>query len=170
MVRSPQVPPKPDHTASGKDRDDDKTLSDERRHLNKLRAENDFLFGVEDPQGLRCPFGSHIRRANPRDSFSPGSMDQLAISNRHRILRVGRPYVVAADDGTAKPRGILFMCINADIDRQFEFVQQTWISGRSFHGLRDEVDAIAATGLGGRQPTVPLRSRHAMAFPCGCSC
>src|SRR6185369_9651885 len=38
--------------------------------------DNDFLFGTEDPQGLRCPFGAHIRRANPRDSLSPGSQDQ----------------------------------------------------------------------------------------------
>jgi len=33
------------------------------------RTDNDFLFGTEDPEALRCPFGSHIRRANPRDSW-----------------------------------------------------------------------------------------------------
>ena len=154
LVRRPEPPPTPIDAAVGGGGDDDVTIMEGRRHWKRLRAENDFLLGVEDPQGLRCPYGSHIRRANPRDSFSPGSMDQLAISNRHRILRVGRPYVAPAEDGTAKPRGLLFMCINADIDRQFEFIQQTWISGRSFHGLRDEVDAITATGPGGREPTI----------------
>ncbi len=55
------------------------------------RTDNDFLFGTEDPEALRCPFGSHIRRANPRDSLDPGSQDQIDISNRHRVIRVGRP-------------------------------------------------------------------------------
>lgn len=26
---------------------------------------NDFTYHQEDPRGLRCPLGSHIRRANP---------------------------------------------------------------------------------------------------------
>jgi len=40
--------------------------------------DNDFVHGVEDPQGLKCPFGAHIRRTNPRDSLSPGSSDLWA--------------------------------------------------------------------------------------------
>lgn len=103
------------------------------------QSDNDFHFGREDPGGLRCPFGAHIRRANPRDSFEPGSATQLAISNRHRILRVGRVY---EPEKKGDKRGLLFMCINADIERQFEFLQQTWILGSNFHGLDDEVDPI----------------------------
>ena len=38
------------------------------------------------------PFGSHIRRSNPRDSLDPGSAEQISITNRHRIIRVGRQY------------------------------------------------------------------------------
>ena len=30
------------------------------------------------------------------------------------------------------------MCLNGDIERQFEFVQQTWVGGSSFHGLSNE--------------------------------
>ena len=102
--------------------------------------DNDFLFGTEDPDGLRCPFGAHIRRVNPRDSFEPGSEDQLTISNRHRIFRVGRRY--SPQNGLRHP-GLLFMCVNADIERQFEFVQQTYMLGSSFHGLENEVDSLA---------------------------
>ncbi|WP_418314701.1 Dyp-type peroxidase [Piscinibacter sakaiensis] len=121
----------------------------------KPRApDNDYLFGREDPGGLRCPFGAHVRRANPRDSLQPGSAIELAISNRHRILRVGRRYRPKA----GKNPGLLFMCINADIERQFEFLNQTWLLGRNFHGLEDEVDPI----LGYRGPddsmTVPTAS------------
>jgi deferrochelatase/peroxidase EfeB len=55
-------------------------------------SENNFELGLEDPEGLRRPFGAHIPRANPCDSLSPGSIEQIDISNRHRILRIGRQY------------------------------------------------------------------------------
>ena len=153
FVREPELPLAREGTEAKKAAEDS-SAADGRQHLEELKTGNDFLFGVEDPQGLRCPYGSHIRRANPRESFSPGSMEQLAISNRHRILRVGRPYL-SEDDGS-KPRGIFFMCLNADIDRQFEFIQQNWISGRSFHGLREGADVISATASKGRRATIQL--------------
>jgi cytochrome P450/deferrochelatase/peroxidase EfeB len=104
------------------------------------KPDNDFYFGRDDPQGYRCPFGAHIRRANPRDTFKPGDFEQVSmITNRHRILRVGRPY--EEDSG----KGLMFMCINADIERQFEFIQQTWLQAPSFSGLEHEIDPI---GLG----------------------
>lgn len=122
-------------------------------------ADNAFLYGREDPDGLRCPFGAHIRRANPRESLDPGSEVQIDISNRHRILRVGRNYEPAAG---ANP-GLLFMCVNADIERQFEFLQQSWILGANFHGLENEVDPII--GCTQREmivptPSGPLRLRN----------
>jgi Dyp-type peroxidase family len=103
--------------------------------------DNDFLFGTEDPGGLRCPFGAHIRRVNPRESFEAGSKMQLDIANRHRVFRVGRAY--PPQHGSPNP-GLLFMCINANIERQFEFVQQTYMLGSSFQGLENEVDPFAA--------------------------
>lgn len=103
--------------------------------------ENEFLFGQDDPQGHACPYGSHIRRANPRDGLETDSADALDIVNRHRILRRGRAYVQGNKKGT------FFMCLNADIDRQFEFVQQTWVASSKFHGLRKEVDPITAQGI-----------------------
>lgn len=116
--------------------------------------DNDFLFGTEDPEALRCPFGAHIRRANPRDSLEPGSQDQIDISNRHRIIRIGRQY--APQDG-GKP-GLFFMCLNGDLERQFEFVQQTWLMSPSFHGLSCEKDPLlgdAEKGMCGY--TIPSR-------------
>lgn len=101
--------------------------------------DNDFLFGTEDPEGLRCPFGAHIRRVNPRESLEAGSERRLAMSNRHRIFRVGRRY--GPQSGSPNP-GLLFMCVNANIERQFEFVQQSWMLGSSFHGLENEVDSL----------------------------
>ncbi len=118
-----------------------------------LEPDNDFLFGSEDPQGLRCPFGAHIRRANPRESFDPGSQEQLSITNRHRIMRVGRVY----EPQEGQKPGLLFMCLNGDLERQFEFVQQTWIQSPSFHGLAHESDPLISTHGAGNGYTIPTR-------------
>jgi deferrochelatase/peroxidase EfeB len=119
----------------------------------RFEPDNDFLFGKEDPQAVRCPFGAHIRRANPRESFDPGSKEQLDITNRHRIMRVGRFY--APQQGQKK--GLFFMCLNGDLERQFEFVQQTWIQGPSFHGLSGERDPLIGERGGYSGYTVPTR-------------
>lgn len=41
-----------------------------------------------------------------------------------------------------------FICLNANIGRQFEFVQAAWIAGTKFDGLAGEGDPL----LGHRQP------------------
>jgi Dyp-type peroxidase family len=117
----------------------------------KFEPDNDFLFGTEDPQGLRCPLGAHIRRANPRESFHPGSLEQIEITNRHRIIRVGRSYVPEP----GQMAGLFFMCLNGDIERQFEFVQQTWVGGSSFHGLSDERDPLVGGRSEAKAYTIP---------------
>jgi Dyp-type peroxidase family len=137
----------------------------QRRESADWQPDNDFQFGKEDPVGLRCPLGAHIRRANPRDSFEPGSAKQLGITNRHRILRVGRVYEPA---NGAEP-GLLFMCVNADIERQFEFLQQTWILGSNFHGLDDEIDPLVGyrgprDSMSIPMPRGPLRLRGLARF------
>jgi deferrochelatase/peroxidase EfeB len=111
--------------------------------------DNDFRHG-EDPTGMRCPFGAHIRRANPRDTFAPGSAQQLSIVNRHRILRVGRRY--GPQEGK---EGLFFMCLNTDIERQFEFVQRTWLLAASFNGLENEADSILGYAKGSNTLTIP---------------
>ncbi|TAJ35663.1 MAG: cytochrome P450 [Reyranella sp.] len=108
-----------------------------RRMTDKV--DNDFSFAKDDPQGLHCPFGAHIRRANPRGSLAPNDPKQAMIEKRHRILRRGRPY---GDKGSE--RGLLFVALCADLERQFEFLQQSWIGSPSFHGLNNEPDPITA--------------------------
>jgi len=110
--------------------------------------ENDFRFMPLDPNGTRCPVGSHIRRANPRDSRVNDTPEaSLNTSSRHRVLRramlYGDPLISAEDtewpkapvdlqdDGVA--RGLQFVVLNADIQRQFEFVQQTWFNIPTFN-------------------------------------
>jgi Dyp-type peroxidase family len=111
----------------------------------KLSQENNFSYYKHDPAGFACPIGAHIRRANPRDSMGPDAETALQSANRHRILRRGRSYGESLkdlldDDG--KQRGLHFICLNSDIERQFEFVQQTWVNNPVFGGLYNEVDPL----------------------------
>ena len=105
-------------------------------------AINDFSYS-DDPDGLRCPLGAHIRRANPRDSL--GFYDGR-LSNRHRIVRRGRAYgpPLAAgrleDDGV--DRGLIFVCFQADIWRQFETIQALWIDDGDPFGLGPDKDFL----------------------------
>ena len=41
--------------------------------------------------------------------------------------------------------GILFNCFNADISRQFEFIQNVWVNNAAFGDLYNEVDPIIGT-------------------------
>jgi Dyp-type peroxidase family len=112
---------------------------------------------ADDPVGLRCPAGAHIRRANPRDSI--GFYDGR-LTNRHRIIRRGRPYGpplpagVMEDDGV--DRGLVFVCFNADIWRQFETIQTLWIDDGDPFGLGADKDFLIGEpdGDGGKM-TIP---------------
>jgi Dyp-type peroxidase family len=116
---------------------------------------NNFGFMDTDPEGYRCPVGAHIRRANPRDSLGGDPQGSVRSVNRHRILRRGvlygdpLPDGVLEDDG--KPRGVLFFCINTDISRQFEFVQQMWIDNPKFAGLYTDRDPLIGSN---RDPSI----------------
>ena len=137
--------------------------------------QNQFTFD-RDPAGAHCPFGAHVRRANPRNTdfpdrpasllkklltmlgFGPrGFRDDLMSSVRfHRILRRGREFgceLKPEDALTPAPpddpkRGLHFICLNANISRQFEFVQNAWMASTKFSGLTGESDPL----LGNRQP------------------
>ncbi|WP_026363139.1 hypothetical protein [Methylopila sp. M107] len=125
--------------------------------------DNDFGFFENDPEGLGCPPGSHVRRANPRDALAPSAASQKTLrdaANNHRILRRGRKYGsdiadLRTPDGA--DRGLLFICLNTDIERQFEFVQQTWLMNRNFATLFDEADPLIGPEGGFTIREEPLR-------------
>ena len=127
---------------------------------------NNFGYRKDDSNGERCPFGAHIRRANPRDMLPPDTTDNSATINHHRILRRGRPYGpcllhpdMDPDDGTN--RGLLFIAVNANIRRQFEFVQQTWITNPGFGGLYTDRDPLLGSDPEATVtlPGLPTRTR-----------
>jgi deferrochelatase/peroxidase EfeB len=127
--------------------------------------DNHFGFHGCDRNGFGCPIGSHVRRANPRDGLAPDEASTaglLKAANNHRLLRRGRKFgddypESGEDDG--KTRGLLFMALNTDITRQFEFVQQTWILNRAFANLQAETDPLCGPAGPFTVPDDPLRWR-----------
>lgn len=99
-----------------------------------------FRFG-DDLDGTKCPFGAHIRRANPRDMLDPvlsATRGATTLTNRRRILRRGLPY--ADPNGE---QGVVMMMICASLFRQFEFVQQQWMNyGLDFEAGNDTCPLI----------------------------
>jgi Dyp-type peroxidase family len=116
-------------------------------------ALNDFLYHYEDQDGLVCPIGAHVRRANPRDSLGPDPDTALHLSKMHRIIRRGRPYGNRWEPGRTQEmdesRGMLFIALNADIAGQFEMIQHTWLNNPHFNGLYTGTDPISHFDDGG---------------------
>ena len=116
--------------------------------LSNGEPDSGFTFYDTDPLGAGCPPGSHVRRAFPRDALAPTPDAKpvlLQAANNHRILRRGRkfgPEIADPMQDDGADRGLLFMCLNTDIERQFEFVQQTWLLNPAFATLSDEVDPL----------------------------
>ena len=118
----------------------------------ETEAANDFLFKKTDADGFGCPVGSHIRKSNPRDGIDDDPKMSVEISKRHRILRRGRSYGAPLDasmdpdkmlaSANSGKRGLYFICFNANIARQFEFIQQAWDNNPKFGGLDYDVDPI----------------------------
>lgn len=106
---------------------------------------NDFRYAA-DSVGFACPHGAHVRRANPRDVLNRFG----DYAERHRIVRRALMYAYKEVDGHAQlalepddppvdwstlaggddgvRRGQIFIAFNADLERQFEFVQSNWIN------------------------------------------
>jgi Dyp-type peroxidase family len=115
-----------------------------------LASGNEFGF-AGDADGKGCPLGAHIRRGNPRDMLGNDPAGSWDLVNRHRVLRRGRPFgsrcwksycgPEAAPNKFNEP-GLMFVALNADIERQFEFVQQNWINDPGFAELAHERDPL----------------------------
>lgn len=89
---------------------------------------------VSDDQGLRCPYASHIRRANPRDDINVTGNDDNA--EKHRIVRRASPYGPLYDPSEKSDvevqRGLVGLFIGAVLGQQFRFVTINWFEANGF--------------------------------------
>ncbi|MEH2489402.1 Dyp-type peroxidase [Bradyrhizobium sp. AZCC 2230] len=130
------------------DQDDAALAADPKRN-------NEFTY-LDDLRGMNCPLGAHVRRLNPRSGLTGPNGASV---HRHRLLRQGLPYGsrlpadAAADDGAE--RGAIMLLVNADIARQFEFVQKVWINDGDFAGLGNDKDPMIGGNDGSGSFTIP---------------
>ncbi|WP_020596155.1 Dyp-type peroxidase [Spirosoma panaciterrae] len=114
---------------------DDKELGDDPHKNNAFSFKNDEF-------GKKCPFSSHIRRMNPRDSKTFVLEDERL----HRIIRRSVtfgdivPPDVTKDDG--KERGQYFMGISANAMGTLEFLQKQWANDGNSQNLGTEKDPM----------------------------
>jgi len=107
-----------------------------------LANENNFAYFDKDSHGMACPMGSHVRPLESQ-GFTWTRMPRPLWRHESSPHSAPRPFYghrlenQLVDDGAE--RGLHFICLNSDIERQFEFVQQTWINSPVFSGLYDEV-------------------------------
>jgi deferrochelatase/peroxidase EfeB len=132
--------------------------------IEALDEVNDFSYAESDPRGLRCPIGAHIARSNPRDRLVDMPADRaIALTRMRLLMRRGRPYGAplrsdfdfarmtyaeleeaarAESSGPPPARGLNFICLNANIELQFEFVMHSWVHNPKFGGLQGDPDPI----------------------------
>jgi deferrochelatase/peroxidase EfeB len=152
--------------------------------------QNQFTYD-SDVDGTRCPYGAHIRRANPRNPDIPGDPqglistlirilgfgsrnlreDLIASTRFHRILRRGREYgrKLTPEEALQPPlladgeAGLQFLAINSNIQRQFEFIQTAWLMRTKFDGMTEESDPL----LGNRSPVIGCPFTNTFSVPQG---
>ena len=143
------------------------TLCPEADNLEKATRDN-FGYRDNDMAGQFCPMGAHIRRTNPRDALEGSREESITVSNRHRILRRGRPFgapvsrsldvdEILAADTDHEACGLHFIGLNTDIARQFEFIQHTWIINPKFAGLYTDPDPLMGN-MDGRNGTFTMQA------------
>ncbi|MDX2678125.1 Dyp-type peroxidase [Streptomyces sp. NY05-11A] len=90
-----------------------------------------------DPNGVITPLFSHLRKTNPRDGLIDGELVEEELLDRRRIIRRGIPYGAPFDPtspggGPDEERGLVFICYQADLVDQFEFMQRNWVNTPNF--------------------------------------
>ena len=120
----------------------------QQARLNELQLQFVAFDYVDDLEGAKCPFGAHTRRTNPRSALEFGQKGAFgktpgALSNRRRILRRGLPYGQVEEHPTDQgDHGVIMLILNADLSRQYEFVQQQWVNFGNDFRLANDKDPI----------------------------
>ncbi len=128
----------------------------------KDHPDNDFRYLPRDADGRKCPLGAHIRRTNPRDALGwGGGKDALdwgeKMSRSHRIIRRGMPYgeyLKRDQKDDRRDRGLIFICFNADFERQFEVIQAQWCNDGNAFRLGNDKDYLLGDNKGTGKVTI----------------
>ena len=124
--------------------------SDGRPLAAPRNAPSDDFDYTQDADGYGCPFGSHVRRMNPRGEAVPHAV------RARPLLRRGMPYGDAwCGKADGKERGILGQFFCTSIEDQFEHLVGQW---------GDRVPIGSADGGGARDPLIGAHEHGDGAF------
>jgi deferrochelatase/peroxidase EfeB len=91
---------------------------------------------LDDTQALRCPFGAHARKANPRED-----------AQQRLIARRGVLYEDTRGNGSTIGHGMLFMSFQSSLANQFEYIIKNWINSVNYGQQMTGVDLLAGVGI-----------------------
>ena len=135
---------------------------------------NNFEYGA-DEEGDVVPRAAHIRKVYPRDEATPGGGE--ADTQTHRLLRRGIAYGEPYDPGAQidsrhagnatfpHDRGLLFLCYQASLEDQFEFVQSRWVNSPVFPQPGDGQDPVIAQEAEQRSFNAPTLKTPELTLP-----
>lgn len=110
-----------------------------------------------------CPHFAHIRKINPRDTAT--DLGKPADGFMRMILRrgipFGRPIVGIKEPDKkliAEERGLMFLCYNASIEDQFEFLQRRWSNSATQPNMGgfDPIIGQSGRSTGGRSRFIEM--------------
>lgn len=105
-------------------------LAEKSRAVDKQKQSNNFNY-INDPGGTKCPLHAHIRKVNIR--FKSKKKQDTEEFRDHRIVRRGMTYGTRAGEEVPQEEvGLLFMCFQSDISKQFELIQSGWANVSNF--------------------------------------
>jgi Dyp-type peroxidase family len=132
-----------------------------------------FSPAMEGSNGPVCPHAAHIFKVNPRDETTDVGPDFDTLTRRilRRGIPFGKPLGASLDGDDGVTRGLHFLCYQASIVDQFEFLQQDWAnnSGAPTAGGHDLIIGQTPTtertialppivpGDGGKSVTAPIQ-------------
>lgn len=172
----------------GRERGGTPLVADTEKSIPGISGQRNKFTYRQDPVGNKCPIGAHIRRSNPRNGDLPPGVsgflsrlikmlgfgqnreeeDLIASTRFHRILRRARTYgpkltpeAAIKPDALVAERGLQFICLAASISRQFEFVQNAWVTSSKFGGVQQQRDPL----LGHREPLLSGTSTDQFSQP-----
>jgi Dyp-type peroxidase family len=115
---------------------------------NPTRDPDTLPAATMDGDGQRCPLSAHVRKVNPRDEGT--DVGQGARTLRRRIIRRGVTFGPSYAKDPQKERGLLFICYQASIADQFEFLWRVWSNGFNTPRADSGIDPILGQNGNGR--------------------
>ncbi len=121
--------------------------------------ENNFNYR-DDKEGFKCPFHAHARKVNPRGDTEREGMEEsdLEIEKMHRIVRRGINYGPLPDKEPKTGAGLLFLCFQANLISQFNFMQSSWSNEANF--VKRDVGSDVVIGVEKKENGVAVKETY----------